>query len=162
MEGQGVQGVRWQHFQRVPLTPACCKLQHKHILENVLVFRIHLLWQHRGIGSAVRKMLCFLTPCVNTPVCHCPGAATGAVLASKGAADVPELVCVSSQCSRLEIAGGCVALPLQLCSHSPQQTLSLFHLSDSPDLLWEQQISFVFPVPPSQGRGKGSCLTQHL
>lgn len=77
---------------------------------------IHLLWQHRGVGSAVRKMVCFLTPCINTSGCH------GPVLASKGVADLPELVCVSSQCGRPGTVGGCVALPLQLCSHSPQQT----------------------------------------
>lgn len=155
-------GVTWHLFQRVPLTPACCKLQHKHIPENAPDFRIHLLWQHRGVGSAARKVVCFLTPCINTSGCHCPRAATGPVLASKGAADLPELACVSSQCGRLGTAAGCGALRLQLCSPSPQQTQSLIHLSDSPDLLWEQQISFSFPVPPSPGRGKGSCLTQHF
>lgn len=73
----------------------------------------------------------FFTTCVNTPGCHCPRAATGPLLACKGAADLPELVCVSSQCSRLGIAGASVAVPLQLRSHFPQQTLSLFHLPDS-------------------------------
>lgn len=107
-------GVTWQLFQRVPLTPACCKLQHKHIPENAPDFGIHLLWQHRGVGSAARKVVCFLTPCINTSGCHCPGAATGPVLASKGAADLPELACVSSQCGRLGTAAGCGALPLQL------------------------------------------------
>lgn len=45
---------------------------------------------------------------------------------------------------------------------SPQQPLSLIHLPDCPDSVREQQISFSFPGPPLQGRGKGSCLTQHL
>lgn len=101
-------GVTWHLFQRVPLTPACCKLQHKHIPENAPDFGIHLLWQHRGVGSAARKVVCFLTPCINTSGCHCPGAAAGPVLASKGAADLPELACVSSQCGRLGTAAGLV------------------------------------------------------
>lgn len=58
----------------------------------------------------------------------------------KGAADLPELVCVSSQCRRLGIAGGCVAFPLQPCSCSPFftcQTLQIcfgFPLLSSPSL----------------------------
>lgn len=48
--------------------------------------------------------------------CYCPRAAAEPVLASKGEADLQELVYVSSQCRRLGLAGGCFALPLQLCS----------------------------------------------
>lgn len=48
-------------ISRVPLTATCCKLQHKHIPENVPIFGIHPLWQHRGLASAARKM-CFSLP----------------------------------------------------------------------------------------------------